>query len=307
MGRKLREHATGVAFHITARMLDHWFKAPVIERAEQIILEGIAASDALLLAHIVMPNHFHLVIRSGSRTLGWIMQPIMRRLALLVNQTQIRRGPVFEGRFRSHACDDADHVRRAIIYVHNNALRKRLCDDVLDYQWQSHGCYCGQRVAEARFIDVSVGLNLFLSDAMTDGCDPRLDYLKYFAWRREKDRFDRIGVPFDQREPHAHAGDSYFREHFAVRPTARSATRPDLRDYAALLVQRIEPGAELASFRSPHLPKHHARIRRELICALIQRGYRGAHIATLFRISGAAVSKCASQMRYNCVGTKLRK
>lgn len=302
MGRKLREHATGVAFHITARMLDHWFQMPVIERAEQIILEGIASSDASLLAHIVMPNHFHVVIRSGSRPLGWILQPIMRRLALLVNHRQNRRGPVFEGRFRSHACDDADHLRRAIVYVHNNALRKGLCDDVFDYRWQSHGWYCGQRATETGFIDVAVGLNLFLNDALTDGCDPRRDYLSYFAWRLEKDRFDRIGVPFDEREPQAHGGDIHFREHFAVRSTARSAARPDLRDYAALLLKRIDPGAELDSFRSPYLPRDRARVRHELICALIQRGYRGAPIATLFRISGAAVSKCASQMRYAVPG-----
>lgn len=297
MGRKLREHATGVAYHITARMLDHWFTTPLIERAEQIILEGIAVSDAIMLAHIVMPNHFHVVIRSGSRPLGWVMQPIMRRLALIVNQSQRRRGPVFENRFRSHPCDDADHLRRAIVYVHHNALRKGLCEELLDYRWQSHGWYCGQRSAATCFVDVAVGLNLFLND-VTDGPDARRDYLSYCAWRLEKDRLDRIDVPFAAPEPRAQAGDIYFREHFAVRTPARSAAHPDLRDYAALLLTRIGPGIELDALRTPYLARDRARARHELICALIQRGFRGAKIAQLFRISGAAVSRCASQVRY---------
>ena len=295
MGRKLREHATGVAYHITARMLDHWFKTPMIARAEHIIIKGIASSDALLLAHIVMPNHFHVVIRSGFRPLGWVMQPIMRRLALLVNGMQQRRGPVFEGRFRSHACDDADHLRRAIVYVHNNALRKQLCDDVFDYPWQSHGWYTGNRTVDVHIDDACVGLNLFCDDATSD---PRQSYLDYFAWRLEKDRYDLIGVPFDKHEPRADAGDIYFREHFAVRATARSAVRADLRDHAALLLERIAPGVELDSLRYPYLTREDAGTRRELICALLQRDYRGARIATLFRISGAAVSKYASQLRY---------
>ena len=66
MGRKLREQARGVAFHITGRTLDHWFQGKVAASAEQILLEGIATSDALLLAHIVMPNHFHLVVQATS-------------------------------------------------------------------------------------------------------------------------------------------------------------------------------------------------------------------------------------------------
>lgn len=298
MGRKLRDQARGVAFHITGRTLDHWFKGKVAASAEQILLEGIATSDALLLAHIVMPNHFHVVIRSGLRPLGWVMQPIMRRLALLVNQAQRRRGPVFEGRFRSHPCDDADHLRRAIVYVHNNALRKGLCEDALEYAWQSHGSYCDRRSAHIPALDVSTGLSLFLNEPAVKPSDLRRDYLSHFTWRVEKDRCDRLDLPCASREPEARAGDAYFRENFVVRLPARATMRLDLRDYAGVILSRIAPGIELDALRRSYLSRDLTRIRRELICALIQHGYRGGKVATLFRISDAVVSLCASQMRY---------
>jgi hypothetical protein len=306
MGRKWREQARGVAFHITGRTLDHWFEGKVAASAEQVLLKGIATSDALLLAHIVMPNHFHVVIRSGLRPLGWIMQPIMRRLALLVNQTQRRRGPVFEGRFRSHPCDSADHLRRAIVYVHNNALRKGLCEDVFEYAWQSHAWYCGRRTANVPSLDVSTGLSLFLNDPAAHQSDLRRDYLSHFTWRVEKDRCDRVGVPCANREPEARAGDAYFRDHFVVRLPARATMRLDLRDYAGVILSRIAPAIELDALRRPYLSRDLTRIRRELICALIQHGYQGRKVANLFRISDAVVSLCASQIRYAELPKKLK-
>lgn len=283
-------------------MLGHWFDERVASQAERILIEGVASSDALLLAHVVMPNHFHLVLRAGERTLGWVMQPIMRRLALLINRSRNRRGPVFEGRYRAHACDDPDHLRRAIVYVHNNPLRKNLCVDASDYAWQSHRWYTGQMTSES-YIGAAVGLKLFVNTA-TGSDTATKEYLKYFTWRLEKDRCDELSIPCAFREPEAAAGDAYFRERFNTRRPSSITARLDVRDAAILFLAKIEPAIELNDLRRPYIPRPRTAVRRELTYALLQRGYSVGKIATLFRVSGATISRCASQLRYAPMGQK---
>src|SRR5688500_9811985 len=127
MSRTTRAHMPGMAFHLTARInrKDPLFLG-VEAAAEKIIVEGVSSSDALLLADVVMPNHFHIILRQGQRSLGWIMQPLMRRLDLLVQRSMEIEGHVFERRFRSLTFDDAPHLRRSIIYSDLNPHRAGL-------------------------------------------------------------------------------------------------------------------------------------------------------------------------------------
>lgn len=130
----------GIAFHITARTQgkEPWFRDALRSRIEHILVEGVATSDAIRLSHTVMPNHFHLVIRQSARPLGWIMQPIMRRIAVAVQRTYGVEGHVFERSYRSLACESADHLRRAVAYTHLNPQRAGLCRSPEEYAWSSH-------------------------------------------------------------------------------------------------------------------------------------------------------------------------
>jgi hypothetical protein len=245
-----------------------------------------------------MPNHFHIVLRASERPLGWVMQPIMRRLALLINRTRSRRGPVFEGRFRTRACADGDHLRRAIVYVHNNPMRKDLCRQPADYAWHSHAWYSGCP-RDALYVGATVGLQLFASDVAHRSSEALTrNYLRYFAWRLEKDRCDELLIPCAAREPESVAGDAFFHDNFRTTKLNDRVRGLDLRDRALALLERVDYATELESLRRPYLKHPAARVRRELICALLQQGYQVGKIATLFRVSVTVVSRCASQLRY---------
>src|SRR5687767_3318846 len=98
MSRATRQYINGGVFHITARTQGKrpWFTQRLRGVVVEIIVKGVALSDAKLLAYAVMPNHFHMVVVQGGMTLGTVMQPIMRRIALLIQRSRKCSGHVFE-------------------------------------------------------------------------------------------------------------------------------------------------------------------------------------------------------------------
>lgn len=290
----------GMAFHITARTQGKlpWFEEPLRDRIEQHIQEGVQSSDARLLAHAVMPNHFHMVIRQGMDPLGWIMQPIMRRIALLVQRRFDLAGHVFERRFRTTICENAEHVRRAIIYTHVNPEHAGICATE-EYRWSSAVLYAQDAASDADCpIAVAYALKLFgdkpnLSDVQLRAC-----YRRYLAWRVEKDRREKAGERIVELEPIAPAGDAYFLQHFCAMPPANRRPTADLRDKAMELLRDIAGSTTVDILRRQRLNRSLTEIRRQLIASLLQHHYRVIDIARFLRISDSAVSRIAIHMRY---------
>jgi REP element-mobilizing transposase RayT len=216
MSRTLRPQMPGIAFHITARAQNRepWFVDNVRSQVERIIIRGVTSSDAMLMAYTVMPNHFHIVLRQGARTLGWVMQPIMRRIALLVQRQFSVKGHVFERRFRSFACADADRLRRAVIYTNLNPWRAELCRDPAEWAWSSHVRLISCATSDIPEGDVLQTLKLFANEATTDWTALAAAYLACLKWRMEKDLHLATDTPYDVPEPPTAFGDRHFAESF---------------------------------------------------------------------------------------------
>ncbi len=301
MGRVCRPQMPGVAFHITARTQG---KAPLFEERlrttiERHIREGVNSSDAMLLAHVVMPNHFHIVLRQGIQPLGWIMQPIMRRTALLVQRAFDIKGHVFERRFRSHACENADHLRRAIIYTHLNPRRAGLCDDDNSYAWSSSCLYLRESdKLDICDVAVTMALQMFRKQPADSDDDMRRAYREYLAWRIEKDKHDEEGTVCPTREPLMPAGDVHFLRSFCALPATNGRPRKDLRDHAIELLSAIEHQLSIDALRKRNLPRNLSAARKQLIAGLLQARYKGCDIANFLRTADSTVSRVAIQMRY---------
>jgi REP element-mobilizing transposase RayT len=303
MSRSTRQYVNGGVFHITARTQGKcpWFTRRLRGVIVDIIVKGIALSDAKLLAYAVMPNHFHLVIVQGSMTLGTVMQPIMRRIALLVHRSRKSSGHVFERSYRSYACADPDYVRASIIYTHLNPWRAGLCKDPCDYKWTSHETYLGKTASHlySTQLAADLGLRLFAHDGEVNSTTLRSNYLRAVNHR----------VLLDQAKAGAEVkvsiwgcdhneGDRYFLTEMPRAPKAPEPPwRPDLRDAAqsALLVWRRD--VALGDLRGSWLPHQLVAMRRNVIVWLLGRGYRGCEIAHFFGISPATVSKVSAAVR----------
>ena len=299
MGRTTRQYIPGVAFHITARTQGEvaWFTDSLSERIERILLEGIASSDARLISHSVMPNHFHLVLRQSTRSLGWIMQPIMRRIALLVHNTHDVAGHVFERRFHSKPCENGLHLRRATIYTNLNRARAKLCSINGTQPWCSYDVYANEMPA-SQLIDVPHVLSLFAEKVGASVAENRAVYQRYVDWRLAKDVADEAGVACLVPEPICAAGDMYFAQHFCALPIIDTRPQYDLRDAACIVLRCINPAIPISRLRKSYVSRADSAVRNEIIAALSQQGYQGSCIADFFRVSNTVVARVVVQMRY---------
>jgi len=305
MSRTLRQNLPGAAFHITARThrKEPWFQnGDLYDPIYEIIQEGIQSSDARLMAAAVMPNHFHIVLRQGRRPLGWIMQGIMRRIAIRVQKRFGFQGHVFEREYRSRHCNTPDHLRRSIVYTNINPHRANLCDGSGFYRWTTHTRYIMDEVNNTvAGIELAFALPLFGDEPDLSMEELRHCYIRYVEWRLAKDACDLAGDIYDVPEPGASCGDDYFVANFLAAARADTTPSQDLRDRALSILMRIDAHMEISQVRRSYGPRHITQVRNEVIAGLIQSGYRVKCIADFLNVSDATVSTIASKMRHVAV------
>lgn len=297
MSRVHRHQQPGCVFHITSRTQGHkpWFKERLRSSITETIVDGVISAGATLIAFAVMPNHLHIILAQGQRELGWTMQPVLRRIALLVHRTQGRTGHVFERRFRSKACLDADYVRAAILYTHFNPVKAGICSSVNDYRWTSHSAYC-EEGESAQGILVKDVLRLFAADSQLGDRDAlRRQYLAHVDWWQRTHH----PQPDTKPPPSAFGGTAFFAGKYCTHldePATIAAI--DLRDRALQLLPLIARDCELDMLRGPYVGRRATAIRKQLIAALLSADYQGTAIADLLKVSPSVVSRVSSQMRW---------
>jgi putative transposase len=290
MARTLRPHQPGAAFHIVSRTQGHepWFLPDMKREIEKYIVDGVASGGARLIAHSVMNNHLHILLFQGTAPLGWVMQPILRRTALLVQRVHKVEGHVFERNFRTRQCESVEHVRNAILYIHRNPVVANLCETAVAYEFSSARAYEG--LVPCGHICVEDGLQVF-------GCGDRvsLDELRT-AYRA------RLGQQMPEED--LSFFDYLTRRH---RRTALPITRwqdqsaqpgADIRDAALRIIKLLDSSGQVDLIRSRFGGPAIVAIRHQVIASLLQRGYSGAAIAGYMRVSPTTVSKVRSRMRW---------
>lgn len=150
MPRKSRIDAPGALHHIIARG---------IERSR--IFENNADRDNFLsrLGHILsdtktacyawalIPNHFHLLLRTGTVSISTIMRRLLSGYALWYNRRHRRHGHLFQNRYKSILCQEDAYLLDLVRYIHLNPLRARL---VPDLETLDRYPYCGHSVLMAK-------------------------------------------------------------------------------------------------------------------------------------------------------------
>ena len=191
MAKPRRIHAPGCIVHITARTHGRkpWFTESLRSRVATEILAAGQASGHSVLAFVIMPNHFHIVVRQCTQELSALMHRVMHRSAALLRSSHCLQGHVYQRRYWSGICADAAHVRATIAYVHLNPCRADLCSEPDAYVWSSHHHYLQSRAnpADGDKLDTSSGLRLFQSDDSPSSA--RRNYLAHVHYQMNVDRF----------------------------------------------------------------------------------------------------------------------
>jgi REP element-mobilizing transposase RayT len=117
----------------------------------------------------LMPNHYHLLLRSRHGNLSEAMQFINSRYTQRVNRLNRWDGPVFKGRFTSKLVHDESRLSYILAYIHLNPLRANLVTRIDSRSWTSLRAYLGRK-GEPDWVTQSYFLELF------DGSDALREY-----------------------------------------------------------------------------------------------------------------------------------
>ena len=169
MARRPRDDAPGVAHHVMLRgierrliFVDDADREDFLRRLARLIPE----LGFVCFAWALMPNHVHLVIRSGTVRISRLMARLGTGYACRFNERHGRVGHLFQNRFRSRrVLDDAD-LMGLVLYVVRNPLEAGLVADARQlegFRWCGIGALLGRR-APWPFEAVAETLALFGAD-----------------------------------------------------------------------------------------------------------------------------------------------
>jgi putative transposase len=96
-------------------------------------------------AYSLMPNHYHLLVRSAAGNLSRAMRHLNGVFTQRLNKVNGWDGALFRGRFTSRLVLDERHLVYAIAYIHLNPLKAGLATRLdADRAWTSHRAYLGK-------------------------------------------------------------------------------------------------------------------------------------------------------------------
>jgi len=144
--RKARLDAEGAIHHVIIRGIeqrrifdDDGDRRSFISRMAKVALE----SETTIYSWALLPNHAHVLMRSGPLGISKFMRRLLTGYAVYYNRRHERQGYLFQNRYKSILCDEEVYFKELIRYIHLNPLRARLVDDLagLDhYPWCGHAC-----------------------------------------------------------------------------------------------------------------------------------------------------------------------
>ena len=129
----------------------------------ELLARVFPEDGASCLAWALMPNHVHLVVRTGPRPLARVMHRVGTRYGRYFNDRYGRVGHLFQGRYKAIGVEHDEYLMTLVRYVHANPLRAGLvasADELDRHRWTGHAALVGCAAA-APFHDTREALRLF--------------------------------------------------------------------------------------------------------------------------------------------------
>jgi REP element-mobilizing transposase RayT len=109
--------------------------------------EVAMATGTTLYAWALLPNHAHLLLRSGAQGLPRFMCRLLTGYALTYNRRHKWVGHLFQNCYKSIVVEEDPYFRELVRYIHLNPVRARLVPDlphVDRYPWCGHAGILGR-------------------------------------------------------------------------------------------------------------------------------------------------------------------
>jgi putative transposase len=170
MARPAREDFPGAWHHVMHRASRR--QAIFRTDADRALFLGILGDTARrynleIHGFALMPNHFHLLVRSVECTLSRAMRHLNGVFTQRLNAANGWDGPLFRGRFASRLVTDDGQLVAVLAYIHLNPLKANLVTRAdSDDAWTSHRAYLGldapfEWLRRERLLALSGGVEMF--------------------------------------------------------------------------------------------------------------------------------------------------
>ena len=149
MPRQARLDAPDTLHHVMVRGLERRriFRDDTDRRDFVARVGALAEGGAFrVYAWALLPNHAHLLVRTGTRPLARAMRSLLTGYAGAFNRRHKRVGHLFQNRYKSIVVEEERYLLELVRYLHLNALRAQLVADLraLDrYAWSGHSALLG--------------------------------------------------------------------------------------------------------------------------------------------------------------------
>ena len=133
MPRKARIDVPGALHHIIVRGIarrrifeDDTDRVNFLDRLGKVLSETATKCFAWAL----IPNHFHLLLRTGACPLPTVMRRLLTDHAMNFNRRHHRSGQLFQNRYKSILCQEDTYLLELVRYIHLNPIRAGLVADI---------------------------------------------------------------------------------------------------------------------------------------------------------------------------------
>jgi len=133
MPRKSRIDAPGALHHIIVRGIERSdiFKDDIDRNNFKDRLGGIVQETRTsCFAWALIPNHFHLLLKTGAVPIATLMRRLLTGYAVTFNRRHHRAGHLFQNRYKSILCQQEPYLLELIRYIHLNPIRAGLVKDM---------------------------------------------------------------------------------------------------------------------------------------------------------------------------------
>jgi putative transposase len=192
MPRQARLDMPGALHHIMVRGInkssifkDNQDRARFVGR----LGETVSASHGSVYAWVLMRDHVHILFKSGSEGISWVMRRLLTWYGQYFNRRHKRSGHLFENRYKSILCEEETYLLALVRYIHLNPIRAKVVQSLegLDrYRWSGHRAIIGK--AKCPWMDIDTVLSQyggrrkeaisayrrFVGEGMAEGRNPRL-------------------------------------------------------------------------------------------------------------------------------------
>jgi putative transposase len=162
MPRRPRVFVAGAFYHVYCRFGHGAAVFRETEEADRFvaILREVARTDSLtLLAWCLMPTHYHLAVRTGTRPLWKSLRLIQGRFAVCYTRRHRTLGAIWQGRYKAKLVTSTDSLCRLLAYIHLNPVKAGLTRSPAGYSYSGHRELLGR--APIVLTDVRETLALF--------------------------------------------------------------------------------------------------------------------------------------------------